>query len=356
MGSKIDKTTLLSLFNGGSWNRNFKNNTTSKMSTTAFNYTGFIQPKFLVEMLQRDDQDGFNDRLMVVCPAEVLVPFKELQVPMPEDAVDLYTVFKGIRSVHAQEEVLRYRFSDEAQEAFAEMHDTLQQQKAASNDENRRGNIVKGITHLIRLAGILFVMEQAFNAVSADGTFNIDNWETTITLACLQSAWSIVNYTLKQKWALMPPCAEVYANPSSDEAFVSTNGDRIKKFLMRSDFPMSPSNALRYRCVPNSVDEQGKVVKLNVSHAEKFLARLETIGFGELRSVTGVKNKQVSKSFVKRKFQDLSSDAVEHLKKLKLSREEYEPVEKQTTNDLEDSEPSEAPGVEDNASTSSGSK
>ena len=100
-------------------------------------------------------------------------------------------------------------------------------------------------------------------------------------------------------------------------------------------------------------------MKLNVSYAEAFMAQLETIGFGELRNVTGVKNKKVSKTFVKRNFQNLSLDAVEYLKKIKLSREEYEPAEKGNTNDHKDSDHSEAPGVElveDNASTSSGSK
>ena len=100
-GSKIDKTTLLSLFNGGSWNRNFKNNTTTtKMPNTAFNYTGFIQPKFLIEMLQRDDHDGFYDRLLVVCPEELVVPFKDLQVPMPDNMVKFFDVFKSIRDTH----------------------------------------------------------------------------------------------------------------------------------------------------------------------------------------------------------------------------------------------------------------
>ena len=131
MGSKLDKTMLLSLFNAGSWNRNFKNNTTSKMSSTTFNYTGFIQLKFLVEMLQRDDQDGFTDRLMVVCPAEVchLRTYKYLCLHtllyICTECLRAYRVF-----AHAKgEEVLLYRFLDHALQVSGEMHDTLYNNK-----------------------------------------------------------------------------------------------------------------------------------------------------------------------------------------------------------------------------------
>lgn len=122
-GSKIDKTTLLSLFNGSSWNKNFKNTctTTHKMKDTAFNYTGFIQPKFLIEMLNWDDSDGFYDLLMVVCQKEILVTFNDLQIPMPDGTIDLYDVFKALRNLHVDnEDVITYTFGKDAIERFAQ--------------------------------------------------------------------------------------------------------------------------------------------------------------------------------------------------------------------------------------------
>ena len=98
---------------------------------------------------------------------KIQVAFTDLKVPMPADTVDLMTIFKGIRDLHvSSEEVPTYKFSPEALDAFGIMHDDLQAQKAASNDENRCGHLIKGITHLVRLAGILFVLEQGFAAVS----------------------------------------------------------------------------------------------------------------------------------------------------------------------------------------------
>ena len=62
-GSTLDRSTLLDLYNGGSWSRNFRNQATSqsKMRKTSFNISGFIQPAFVVSMLQTSDPDGFND-------------------------------------------------------------------------------------------------------------------------------------------------------------------------------------------------------------------------------------------------------------------------------------------------------
>lgn len=56
-GSRLDRSTLLELYNGGSWSRNFKNkdHSTSKMKQTSFNMCGFIQPAYVVNMLQSAD-------------------------------------------------------------------------------------------------------------------------------------------------------------------------------------------------------------------------------------------------------------------------------------------------------------
>ncbi len=59
--STMDRKTLLTLNGGGAWARNFKSYT-GRISNTAFNITGFIQPAFVFDMLNGDDADGLNDR------------------------------------------------------------------------------------------------------------------------------------------------------------------------------------------------------------------------------------------------------------------------------------------------------
>ena len=95
------------------------------MKTTAFNYTGLIQPKFLIDMLSRDDHDGFYDRIMVCCPGELVVPFKELQVPLLDNIITFYDVFKTIRDLHQTGDTITYKFTNEALENLVEMHDIV---------------------------------------------------------------------------------------------------------------------------------------------------------------------------------------------------------------------------------------
>ena len=62
-GSRLDRSTLLDLYNGGSWSRNFRNKEQAmvKMQQTVFNMCGFIQPAFVLSMLDSSDPDAFND-------------------------------------------------------------------------------------------------------------------------------------------------------------------------------------------------------------------------------------------------------------------------------------------------------
>ena len=70
-GCSHDRKTLLNLYNGGKWSRNFRS-VQGKMKNTSFNIAGFIQPYYVVELLHRDDHDGFNDRQLFDVPPEIL--------------------------------------------------------------------------------------------------------------------------------------------------------------------------------------------------------------------------------------------------------------------------------------------
>ena len=106
-GSTLDRSTLLDLYNGGSWARNFKNKLgPSKMLKTALNMSGFIQPAFVVSMLDKCDADGFNDCQLFDCPEEVEYKYKDLKVPMDESIPSLSLVFKVLREVHQKKRII----------------------------------------------------------------------------------------------------------------------------------------------------------------------------------------------------------------------------------------------------------
>ena len=69
-GSRQDRYTLLKLYNGSSWARMFRT-VSARVPRTAFNMSGFIQPALLLDLLQKEDVSGFNDRQLFDCPAEI---------------------------------------------------------------------------------------------------------------------------------------------------------------------------------------------------------------------------------------------------------------------------------------------
>ena len=81
-------------------------------------------------MLHEADVDGFNDRQLVACPAEVHYRYHEYQVPIAPGVASFYDIFATIYKQHQPEtKVKEYVFSTEAQELFAAFHDELVERK-----------------------------------------------------------------------------------------------------------------------------------------------------------------------------------------------------------------------------------
>lgn len=69
--SNVDRKIFLSLNGGDAWERDFQQTGSSVIHKTCLNIVGFIQPKYVVQLLATDDADGFNDRQLFSCPSEV---------------------------------------------------------------------------------------------------------------------------------------------------------------------------------------------------------------------------------------------------------------------------------------------
>ena len=63
------------------------------------NFSGMIQPEFIVESLSNPDPEGFWDRYLISCPQERLCRSFELR-PLPHDTVSFYALFNVIRQQH----------------------------------------------------------------------------------------------------------------------------------------------------------------------------------------------------------------------------------------------------------------
>ena len=112
-------------------------------------------------------------------------------MPLPDDIVDFHDVFKSIRDLHVDsEEVMIYTFDKDALDQFADMHDNLHRQKSETDDENRRGHLIKAITHLVRLSGIIHVAELAFNAIASNTPISPDSCVEDCII-CVETEMSI---------------------------------------------------------------------------------------------------------------------------------------------------------------------
>ena len=184
-GSRLDRSTLLELYNGDSWCRNFKNRDedTSKMHHTAFNMCGFIQPSFVVGMLNACDPDAFKH------------------------------VFSRIKQVHKN--MVHYTFDKNGKQAFIVAHDELCERKQAiPDDKDRRGMLSKVKGQLARLAMILHSLRIAL----ADEPV----WDPMVTEEDVDHAKVIIDFIIEQKFRLMPPVIKVVSAASCAQMFLTT--------------------------------------------------------------------------------------------------------------------------------------
>ena len=143
-GSRLDRSTLLDLYNGGSWSRNFRNKeqAMTKIQKKQPSTCGFIQPAFVLSMLDTSYPDSFNDRQFFICPEEVEFMYSDLKVPMDPSVVKLEDVFRRVKCAH--EDMVVYSFDDDAQAAFIRAHDELCTRKISiPDDDDCRGILSK---------------------------------------------------------------------------------------------------------------------------------------------------------------------------------------------------------------------
>jgi len=120
----------LKLYNGSSWAHTFRS-VSARVPQTAFNKSGFIQPGLLLEQLQKADVDGFNDKQLFDCPAEIDPMYNHL-TPLNTNDVTFKKVFETIMHMHMGPEEIVYHLSDEGKSVFMPIMTTLSSIDAAS--------------------------------------------------------------------------------------------------------------------------------------------------------------------------------------------------------------------------------
>jgi len=168
-GSSNDRKTLLNMYNGGKWSRNFRS-IQGKMTQTCFNITVFIQPYYVIELLHRDDHDGFNDRQLFDIPPETDFDYHDLQTEIPSEIPTFKEIFAYIMARHKTPR--NYLLSEGAKEAFNAYHDTLNERKREVSDSDIRGMLSKAKGQTVRIALVLHSLHHALAALAEPDNTN----------------------------------------------------------------------------------------------------------------------------------------------------------------------------------------
>ena len=317
-GSVMDRKTLITLNGGSSWSRNYRNYTAS-MKQTAFNMSGFIQPSFVEKMLLSDDADGFNDRQLFVFPPQRDVFLNDLKQPIPSNIPSLKSIYTLLRTIHTA--ACTYTLTGEALEAYREYHDRLVTRQSRQIDGNIQGILSKARGYTVRLAMILFALEQAVSKI-IDGECDVcptSSWSVDISVSCVQAAIIIMDYLIEQKLIIMDLTELTEQSASENQTIPDAN--RIRRLLVLpvedDDGHISPSKvAQKHICAPADG-------KYTVQKAVELFRSASSLGFGEAveRTVTG-SNRKVTK-FRKTPYTLLSSNALRTLRQIRVSEDQY---------------------------------
>ena len=332
-GSRLDRSTLLDLYNGGSWSRNFRNREQAmvKMQKTAFNMCGFIQPSFVLSMLDSNDPDAFNDRQFFVCPEEVEFMYGDLKVPMDPSVVHLEDIFRRIKYAHQRMTV--YTFDDAALAAFIRSHDELCTRKISiPDDEDRRGILSKARGQLARMAMVIHTLEQAIkypknDVCSSTESENEIEWNAIIKEESVIKAEEIMKFLIEQKFALMQPEVQVGSNDEMNihtgRAILDENPKYLNKFLTFKNPDIQASDVSQFRLMPPTPKNSQSKNKYPVEQCKIFMKEVCEAGFGSVKEVQKAGSLRKVLSFKKRPYSDLGKSQMETLKKLRIDEDQY---------------------------------
>ena len=240
-GCSHDRKTLLNLYNGGKWVRNFRR-VQGKMNNTSFIIAGFIQPYYVVELLHRDNHDNFNDRQLFDVPPEIEVNYRDLEIELPADLPSFKDLFLCVIDSH--ESPKAYIFGKDAMKSFIEYHDALNKRKKSILDNDMQGVLSKAKGQSAHLAAILHVADHCIKSA-------LVNLEESNRLPLegedsMNRSTGLMNHLINFKYILCPPATSeecLGLNSNNKALVIGTNveNEKIRKIVTHSETSVSPS-------------------------------------------------------------------------------------------------------------------
>ena len=324
--SSLDRKTFLSLNGGSKWRRNFQNKEPSSLPMTHCNFAGMVQPRFIMNLMERDDLDGMMDRILVVCPKEAVYYAADYKVPMPENIPDFVDIFSYVRDRHPKGHV--YTLSQEAKEVFDNCHDRLLHEKLQYQDEDHRSVLSKAQGQTIRIAAIVHALTSATTSMARGEDDMIPNM---IGPDAVTSAFKIMDHVIRQRFAMISPVQQAASTNTVRieidqdlhvDAFVETAHTKIHKFLLHPGPSITPSVAARYRLFPPLPLTHGNTIQYPSNAAIPFMKRVSQLGFGILSEITGKRSRNTH-VFEKTHPSDLDDRSKKVMRYLHVTEQQY---------------------------------
>ncbi|KAL9977942.1 hypothetical protein ACROYT_G015408 [Oculina patagonica] len=197
---------------------------------------------YVVELLHRDDHDGFNDRQLFDVPPEIEVNYRDLETELPAHLPSFKDVFQCVIDSHESPKI--YTFAENAMKSFIEYHDTLNKRKWSTIDNDFRGVLSKAKRQSARLATIRHVADHCIKSTST---------RLNDTNGLPVRATVLMNHLINVKYILCPP-----AVPATFEESTGLNpingivgnkknveNEKIRKIVLHLETSMPPRRSVR---------------------------------------------------------------------------------------------------------------
>jgi hypothetical protein len=287
------------------------------MSNTCFNISGFTHPYYVIEVLHRDDHDGFNERQFDI-PTEVDFYYDDLRTNIPDNVPTFKDILHYIMDTHRRPKT--YGFSANAMKEFIAYHDELNERKRTTSDSDLRGMLSKAKGQMVRIAMILHAAHHSLLVLTSPTTSALPHVPLEVSADSLKQAKILMDHFLSIKSILRPPTQRPVIPVAESDKNPET--EKIKKILtLIKDNSISPSLVARKRwCTPIHG-------KYTVQSALQVLERMESFGLGSVREVVHPHNSKRSKIFVRHRFEDLTEEALQFLNSIDVSEKDLPPCE-----------------------------
>ena len=322
--------------------RNLHNLSVSTVPKPWFNFAGFAQPEVVINLLNGNDYDGFNDRQFFVCPTDRDVDFDEL-VPVPAELPNFSDLFRVIMGAREQFDGI-YTCDEDATTRFKAFHNNANKRKRETlrRDSDRRSIVLKSKGQVLRLSAVIFALDQALSRLSVDAddndsdvedtpetedTEDEEKWSAIISGEHMRVAIDLMEHLIDQKFALGKPSssdtAAVAVAASAEGAALSiTDRHEVKRLQRMLECPNPiTATALSLAHISSSkVQANGKTYD-----APYLMTRGQEEKFGKIEKEECNRgaNKTMKMVFRKHAIENLSEEKKEQLKAMKVNMSKF---------------------------------